>query len=96
VLLRWTADPGRVGSNQLNLFVRNPKGGASTRAKEVRVAMSLPARGIAALKPTVYDLGGGHYMVDAKLAPAGKWKVAVTVRTSEFDEDTTEFEVPIG
>jgi hypothetical protein len=32
-------------------FVRNPNGGASTRAKEVRVAMSLPSLGITALKP---------------------------------------------
>jgi copper transport protein len=96
VVVRWSADPGRVGANQINLFIRNPKGGASKRAKEVRVAMSLPSRGIAALEPQIYDLGGGHYMADAKLSPGGTWKVAVTVRTSEFDEDTAEFEVPVG
>ena len=33
----------------------NPNGGASTRAKEVRVAMSLPSLGIAALKLTVAE-----------------------------------------
>jgi copper transport protein len=97
VLLRYTVDPGRVGANQINLFVRNPDGGVSKRAKEVQVALSLPSHGIAALKPTVEDLGAGHYVASgAQLNLPGTWKVAVTVRTSEFDEATGEFEVPIG
>jgi copper transport protein len=97
VLLRYTVDPGRAGPNHINLFVRNPDGGASRRAKEVRVAMSLPARGIAALAPTVEDLGGGHFVASgAPFNLAGTWTVKVTVRTSEFDEETAEIKVPIG
>ena len=66
-------------------------------AKEVRVAMSLPARGIAALAPTIEDLGGGHYVASgAPFNLAGTWTVKVTVRTSEFDEETAEIKVPIG
>jgi copper transport protein len=97
VLLRYTVDPGRVGANHINLFVGNPNGGASTRAKEVRVAMSLPSLGIAPLKPTVESLGGGHYVASgAPFSLAGTWTVEVTVRTSAFDEDTAKLTVPIG
>jgi copper transport protein len=97
VLVRYTVDPGRVGSNHINLFVRNPNGGVSKRAKEVQVALSLPSRNIASLKPTVEDLGSGHYVVsDAALNLAGKWKVVISVRTSEFDEALASFQVPIG
>jgi copper transport protein len=97
VLVRYTVDPGRVGPNHINLFVRNPDGGASTRAKEVRVAMSLPSLGIAPLKPTVESLGGGHFVVSgAPLRLAGTWSIEVTVRTSEFDENSATIKVPIG
>ncbi len=97
VVLRYTVDPGVVGKNDINLFVRNPEGGASSKAKEVQVALSLPSRGIGPLKPDVVEVSPGHYEASAsEFNLPGTWSVAVTVRTSDFDEAVAKFQVRVG
>jgi len=94
--LRYTVDPATVGMNTINLYLRRARvGGAYTRAKEVSVELSLPARGLGPLHPDVREVGPGHYAVGAQLGLAGDWQLLVTVRTSEFDEDQTRIKVPI-
>lgn len=89
--LEMTVDPARVGANEIHLYLLNPKDGSQfTGAKEVDVAETMPSKDIGPLDQTVEHAGPGHYIVpSALLNVPGEWKLAVTVRTSEFDEFTT-------
>jgi copper transport protein len=77
--------------NELHLYLLNPRDGSQfTRAKEVDVTETMPARGIGPLHSTIEAAGPGHYIVPSALMNVpGEWEVAVTVRTSEFDQYTT-------
>ena len=89
--LEMTIDPARVGVNELHLYLLNPKDGSQfTHAKEVDVTETMPAKGIGPLRSAVEGAGPGHYIVPSALMNVpGEWEVAVTVRTSEFDQYTT-------
>ena len=95
--LEMTVDPGRVGENQIHLYLLNPKSGAQyTGAKEVDVAEKLPAKQVGPLQQGAELAGPGHYIVQSALMNLpGKWDVTVTVRTSEFDEYSTTVKVSL-
>jgi copper transport protein len=95
--LQLTLDPARVGVNELHLYLTDPKTGAQLdTAKEVRVAAALPSKGIGASEVAADKAGPGHYIVPAlTLGVPGTWTVTVTVRVSDFDEDTKKLEVKI-
>jgi copper transport protein len=92
-----TVDPARVGSNQIHLYLLDPKTGAQyDRAKEVTIAAAQPAKQIGPLNETATRAGPGHYIVpSAVLGVPGKWQLAITVRVSKFDENTAKVEVPV-
>ncbi|MEV5754459.1 CopD family protein [Actinoallomurus sp. NPDC052308] len=55
------------------------------------VAWSLPARRIGPIDARITRTGAGRYeAVTAPLAAAGRWRIAVTVRTSDIDETTVQ------
>jgi copper transport protein len=95
--LELTADPARVGANELHLYLLDPRTGASfTRAKELQVDTALPAKRIGAQPQNVQHAGPGHYVAPGvTLGLAGTWRVRVTVRTSAFDEYQRTVEVPV-
>ena len=76
----------------------DPVGGAPfTRAREITVTATLPAKGIGPLPLRVEQAGPGHVVIpDAFLTAAGDWDVRITVRVSEFDEFARVLEVSIG
>jgi copper transport protein len=95
--LQYTVDPGRVGANQVHLYLEDPRSGAQyTGAKEVTVQASEQDRGIGPLPLTATRSGPGHYTItDALLSVPGNWIIQVTMRVSEFDEYTAKLEVRI-
>jgi copper transport protein len=92
-----TVDPARVGSNQIHLYLLDPKTGAQyDRAKEVTIGAEQPAKQIGPLQETASRAGPGHYIVpSAVLGVPGTWRLTISVRVSEFDEYVAKVEVPI-
>ncbi|MCX4725321.1 copper resistance protein CopC [Streptomyces sp. NBC_01306] len=88
--------PGRSGDNELHLFVNNPAG-KPYDVPEVRIALTLKAKKIGPLPVVPDHLFTGHWSADGVQIPmAGKWDIAVTVRTSDIDETTVNKTVEIG
>jgi copper transport protein len=95
--LQLTVDPARVGANELHLYLTDPRTGAQLdTAKEVHVAAELPSKGIGRIEAHAAQAGPGHYVVpDLTLGVAGRWRLTVTVRVSEFDEYAKKIEVEV-
>jgi copper transport protein len=93
-----TVDPARIGANAVHVYLfRAADGAPFTATKELTVEARLPSKSIGPLTATVHRAGPGHYVADAlTLAPAGKWRVTVTDRVSDFDEYTASFSVPVS
>ncbi|MCX3058478.1 copper resistance CopC/CopD family protein [Streptomyces beihaiensis] len=95
-IVRLTLDPGRTGDNTVHLTVENP-GGKPFDIPEVKVALTLPERKIGPLHVVPHRIATGHWSARGVQIPvAGAWKVAVTVRTSDFDEVTVIKTAQIG
>nr|WP_245981631.1 copper resistance protein CopC [Streptomyces reniochalinae] len=91
-------DPGSRGRNTLHLHTTTP-GGRPLDAPEVKVTFTLPAKDLGPLPVTLKPVAGkkGHWKAaDVRLPMAGKWKLAVTVRTSDIDQVTTYKTATIG
>ena len=85
--LTFTVDPARVGSNEIHLYVLDPKTGQPAAVDEIRVDASLPAAGIGPLSFPTTPAGPGHALVAAAQLPlAGAWRFHLAVRQGEFDE----------
>jgi copper transport protein len=95
--LQITVDPARVGANEVHLYLIDPRTGAQLdTAKEVDIAAALPDKGIGKITEEADKTGPGHYTVpNLSLGVAGRWQLTVTVRVSDFDEDTKVLEVTI-
>jgi copper transport protein len=94
--MQLTVDPATTGPNEVHLYLFDHHSGAQFgRAKEVRVTAALPAKGISDLPLDLRTAGPGHLTGTATLPAKGDWKVTVTVRVSDFDEDVAHVVVPI-
>ncbi len=94
--LQATVDPARSGANAVHLYLFDRRTGAQfTRAKQITLTASLPAKGIAPIPLDARHAGPGHYTAAAMLAVAGDWQLSVTVRVSAFDEYVARLAVPI-
>jgi copper transport protein len=95
--LELTVDPARVGSNQIHLYLTNPRDGSQYRgAKEVGVDASLPSKSIGPLAEPATKAGPGHYVVAGALfGVKGDWRLKVTVRVSKFDQYEASVTAPI-
>jgi copper transport protein len=83
-----TVDPARVGANEIHLYVLDGKTGTpSTATQQLTVTLALPDRRIGPLAATARAAGPGHYVIDTvQLVPAGRWRLQVTSRVSQFDQ----------
>jgi copper transport protein len=81
----------------MHFYLINAKDGSQFNAsKQFQVLMSLPSKNIGPLQADPHKAGPGHFVVlGASFVPAGKWKVQVIDRVSEFDEYQTAVDVPI-
>lgn len=95
--LQISLDPAAVGSNEMHLYLLNPRDGTQyTGAKEVDVSATQPKQSIGPIEEKADLAGPGHYVVpSATFGVPGTWDVTVTVRVSAFDEYTRKLEVPI-
>jgi copper transport protein len=95
--LELTVDPARPGFNQAHVYLFDRRTGAQfDRVKELTLSARLPDHQIGPIHLEVHAAGPGHWIVRrADLAPAGKWRLDVSARVSEFDAYTTRIEVPV-
>lgn len=95
--LELTVEPAEAGPNTIHLYLFDRRTGAQfTATKELTATAALSEEHIGPLRLRPTPAGPGHYVFnDAVLSPAGKWRIAVVDRTSEFDEHSTFIEVPI-
>jgi copper transport protein len=65
--------------------------GRSHDVPELDVEWSLPQRGIGPIAARIGHDGPGRYTADtAPITAAGRWRITITVRTSDIDETTVE------
>ncbi|MBO8194157.1 copper resistance protein CopC [Streptomyces oryzae] len=91
-------DPGTSGENALELRTTSPSG-KPVEAREVKVAFTLRAKDLGPLPAPLEPVKGekGHWKATGLQLPmAGKWKVAVTIRTSDIDQVTETTTATIG
>jgi copper transport protein len=95
--LQLTVDPATAGPNVMHLYLLDAKSGAQFGgAKELTVQATQTAEGIGPLDLQAQKTGPGHYTIlGAPLNVPGTWRLAVTMRVSEFDEFTTTAKVDI-
>ncbi|WP_300681030.1 copper resistance protein CopC [Nocardioides sp.] len=93
-----SAVPKGTREVEVHLYVFD-KAGESTDPDEIRAELTLPASaGSAAIGPLpvdLVDIWTGHRSAVVSVPVAGDWKLAVTVRVSDFDEATGTVTVPI-
>ncbi len=96
-LLELTVDPAQTGPNELHAYLFDRRTGAPfDGTKELRLSFTLPSERIGALPVTVRKAGPGHFVADTvALAPAGRWRLEVLNRVSDFDEYRTSLDVRI-
>lgn len=94
--LQLDLDPGRTGSNEMHIFVKRPNGSAFD-IPEVKVSFTLKSKDVGPLPVAPDHIATGHWSTSGVQIPmAGKWKIAVTVRTSDIDQVTVNKNVQIG
>ncbi|MFE1765221.1 copper resistance CopC/CopD family protein [Streptomyces angustmyceticus] len=90
-----TVDPATTGTNALNALVRTPDGGVAV-VPELKVTLTLPGKGLGPLPVKMKKIGGYWAAEDFEIPFPGKWKVTVTVRTSDTEQDTETAPLEIG
>ncbi len=89
-------DPGRSGDNALHVYVQDP-GKEPLDVPEVKVALTLQAQELGPLTAPLERISEGHWSAAGVQIPlAGRWTVAVTVRTSDIDQVTVSKNARIG
>ncbi|MFD5026181.1 copper resistance protein CopC [Streptomyces sp. NPDC058373] len=89
-------DPGRSGDNALHVYVQGP-GKEPLDVPEVKVALTLKAQELGPLTAPLDRISEGHWSAAGVQIPlAGRWTVAVTVRTSDIDQVTVSKNARIG
>jgi copper transport protein len=81
-------EPARVGPATLTLIVQDGAG-RLWDVPEVSADLLLPERNLGPVPAPLAKLGPGRYATDGLTVPAaGRWRLRITVRTSDFDETT--------
>jgi copper transport protein len=98
VVLRYTVDPARIGLNQLNLYLLEPKGRPYRRPTTIAVELGSPDGGDLPRRIRLERLGPGHYVNSAtEFDAAGVWRLKVqTAGTSRSASDIAEINLAIG
>ena len=81
-----TVEPGRVGSNEMHLYLTDAAS-SLVQPDTVTVEISDPTRDVAALQIPVTPSSAGHYTTSTATFPyATTWTLTVTARYNTFDE----------
>jgi copper transport protein len=88
VLVDVVVDPAKAGPVAIHLYTLSAAG-AQLDVPEVTANLSQPRAGISNLKVPLQHGGVGHFLVGGFVVPVrGTWILAISVRTTEFDEFT--------
>jgi copper transport protein len=93
--VRISASPDGSRVVRLRLQVLDGQGRA-VEPPEVTATFSLPGRQIGPLPVTLTKAGRGLHTGRVGLPVSGRWRLAVTVRTTAIDEATGYVDVPVG
>jgi len=88
--------PGRVGTNVVDLVLRDDEGRIVNPVDSPVVEFTQPVVDIGPLRPDVTALDIGRYQLSAQLAVAGDWELIVRVRISDFASATASAVVTIA
>jgi len=95
--LEYTIEPATVGANEIHLYLFDSDDGSQVDPKELTATASLASADVGPLDIDLRKAGPGHYVSQrADFGIKGDWTVEVTVRTSRFDQDDVEIDVPIN
>ena len=95
LLVDYTVSPGRAGVNEIHLYTLT-KAGQPQPVVEMTLKLSLPDKGIAAIPVDLEVAGPGHYQsLSFQLPLKGRWRMDVTARTSDIDEEVFDGTVDI-
>lgn len=86
--------PAKVGSDIVHIEVFAASGEPEA-VPELTATLSLPDKQLGPLPVSLDGAGSAHYSGTAAIPLAGKWQLAVTVRTDEIDETTVTVPVTI-
>ncbi|MFC0548870.1 copper resistance CopC/CopD family protein [Kutzneria chonburiensis] len=89
--------PGTVGPNIIAVTVTD-RTGMRIDVAELDAELSMPDKGIGPMPVPIRRTGmamGGYRAGSTELPFAGRWRLAITVRTSEFDETTVVRQVQV-
>lgn len=89
-----TVDPARTGTDTVHLYTLGPNG-AQKQVLEVRASLSLTSQNLGPLPVSLHNAGVGHLQGAATVPIAGKWRLAVALRTDEIDETTVQIPITI-
>jgi len=95
--LELTAEPLRVGPQEIHLYLLDPRTGAPwDESRDIEATLSHEGEEIGPLPVELDRAGPGHYVALSAPAPAsGSWTLRVTVRESRFDVHSSELELRI-
>jgi copper transport protein len=87
--------PAQVGASLLTVSVHD-RAGTDWDVPEVSASMSLPAHRIGPLPVALIRQQPGRYISTSLSLPvAGSWRLAISVRTFDFDKHTVAADVPV-
>ncbi len=89
-------EPPHVGTNELHVFAYT-LAGATLQVVEWKATMALPEKGIEPFGVSLVPAGepATHAFGQVQLDYPGTWELRVTLRTTEFDQDTVTLQIPI-
>ncbi len=96
VVVTLVLDPGRLGTNDIHLYVTDPAG-LPLDVEEATVRLGSTELGVAPIEQVLSDLGGGHFSgrTDDIGAP-GTWEVQVVVRPTQFTQVLLDGTLEVG
>jgi copper transport protein len=89
-------DPAVVGSNRVEVRYTDGTGQTINVANSMSIEFSQPSAGVAPITRQVLASEPGVFVIEGnELSVSGTWTITVAVRTGDFSEQRTSFEVPV-
>ena len=89
--------PARVGTNTMHVQYADEAGKPLDVANTLTIELSLPSKDLGPITRQVVKISTGHYVLEGdELSLAGDWTITLAVRTSDFTEERTTFQVPVS
>jgi len=88
--------PAKIGVNSVHVQYLDKSNQAIDSALTLTIEFSLPSVDLPPISRQVVKIGPGHFVQQGpEFSLAGTWTVTLVIRTGDFSEQRTSFEVPI-